>query len=68
MDICPEKGLTHQHFRCACCNRALHQHSIEVRLCDYTGHYFCPDCHRNDLSLIPARVLHDWDFSQRRVS
>jgi hypothetical protein len=66
MSICPEKSLTLQHFRCSCCNQALNA-SNEVRLCDYTGLYHCTDCHHNDLSIIPARVLKNWDFSARRV-
>lgn len=41
---------------------------IEPRLCDYTGLYFCPSCHWNDLSIIPARVVHNWDFVPRKVS
>ena len=66
MKICPEKGLTPQHFRCACCNQALNN-STEVRLCDYTGQYYCPDCHHNETAVIPARVLHNWDFTSRKV-
>ncbi|XP_019855820.1 PREDICTED: uncharacterized protein LOC105313847 isoform X2 [Amphimedon queenslandica] len=66
MNICPEKGLTPQHFRCACCNQALNN-STEVRLCDYTGQYYCPDCHHNETAVIPARVLHNWDFTSRKV-
>ena len=66
MDICPEKGLTPQHFRCACCNQALNN-STEIRLCDYSGQYYCPDCHNNDTAVIPARVLHNWDFNSRKV-
>ncbi|XP_037879879.1 differentially expressed in FDCP 8 homolog isoform X1 [Glossina fuscipes] len=40
----------------------------EPRLCDYSGLYYCPSCHWNDQSVIPARVVHNWDFSMRRVS
>ena len=66
MAICPEKGLSHQHFRCSCCNVSLNEGG-EARLCDYYGHYMCAACHHNDLSIIPARVMHNWDFTQRRV-
>uniref|UniRef100_A0A1I8PX11 Phorbol-ester/DAG-type domain-containing protein n=1 Tax=Stomoxys calcitrans TaxID=35570 RepID=A0A1I8PX11_STOCA len=41
---------------------------IEPRLCDYTGLYFCPSCHWNDQSVIPGRVVHNWDFAPRKVS
>ena len=36
-------------------------------MCDYTGQYFCEECHWNDLVVIPARVVHNWDFSLYRV-
>lgn len=39
----------------------------EARLCDYTGQYFCEECHWNDLVVIPARVVHNWDFTTYRV-
>ena len=40
----------------------------EARLCDYTGQYFCEECHWNDMVVIPARVVHNWDFTTYRVS
>ena len=39
----------------------------EARLCDYSGQYFCEECHWNDLVVIPASVVHNWDFSLYRV-
>nr|XP_019779262.1 differentially expressed in FDCP 8 homolog isoform X7 [Tursiops truncatus] len=40
----------------------------EARQCDYTGQYYCSRCHWNDLAVIPARVVHNWDFEPRKVS
>lgn len=40
----------------------------EPRLCDYSGLYYCPTCHWNSVSIIPARVIHNWDFSSHKVS
>ena len=40
----------------------------EPRLCDYSGNYFCELCHWNDPMLIPARVLHNWDFEGWKVT
>lgn len=40
----------------------------EARQCDYTGQYYCSHCHWNDLAVIPARVVHNWDFEPRKVS
>ena len=39
----------------------------EARLCDYSGQYYCEECHWNDVVVIPARVVHNWDFSPYRV-
>jgi len=40
---------------------------IEPRLCDYDGRYYCPTCHWNSTAVIPARVVHNWDFEERKV-
>lgn len=40
---------------------------IEPRLCDYDGRFYCPTCHWNSTAVIPARVVHNWDFEERRV-
>lgn len=73
LEICPEVGLTHQQFRCASCNQAFNASTTNTtpaaaRLCDYSGRYYCPSCHHNALAVIPARVLHNWDFTPRKVS
>ena len=39
----------------------------EARLCDYSGQHYCEECHWNDLVVIPARVVHNWDFSLYKV-
>ena len=38
------------------------------RWCDYYGKYFCRSCHSNSKTIIPARVIFDWDFSHYLVS
>ncbi|NXC60432.1 DEFI8 protein, partial [Aleadryas rufinucha] len=40
----------------------------EARQCDYTGLYYCSSCHWNDLAVVPARAIHNWDFEPRKVS
>ena len=35
-----------------------------VRYCEYTGKYFCSNCHENNTFFIPARILQNWDLSQ----
>ena len=39
-----------------------------ARYCDYTGKFHCRTCHTNQASVIPARVLFDWDFRLFKVS
>ncbi|XP_041077885.1 differentially expressed in FDCP 8 homolog isoform X3 [Polyodon spathula] len=39
----------------------------EARQCDYTGQYYCSNCHWNDMAVIPARVIHNWEFESRKV-
>ncbi|CAG9134165.1 unnamed protein product [Plutella xylostella] len=70
MSICPEKGLAAQDYKCAECHTALTFKDSwnEPRLCDYTGLYFCATCHWNDMSAIPARVIHNWDWEKRYIS
>ncbi|KAF2359826.1 putative zinc-RING and/or ribbon [Trinorchestia longiramus] len=40
----------------------------EPRLCHYSGMYFCPACHWGDCAVLPALVVHNWDFTPRPVS
>lgn len=71
LSICPETGLSSQQYKCAECRKQIAStrgERSEARLCDYTGQYFCEECHWNDLVVIPARVVHNWDFSLYRVS
>ena len=39
-----------------------------ARFCEYTGKYHCHSCHSNEVSVIPARILFDWNFDNYRVS
>ncbi|XP_038068463.1 LOW QUALITY PROTEIN: differentially expressed in FDCP 8-like [Patiria miniata] len=69
VDICPESGLAAQNYRCAECRTQLSFKGdvSEPRQCDYDGHYYCSLCHWNDTEVIPARVIHNWDFDTRKV-
>jgi hypothetical protein len=69
--ICPEQGLSDQQYKCAdCCRKISFQPKgamSDARLCDYTGHYYCDSCHWNDMSFVPARIIHNWDFTPQKV-
>lgn len=68
LSVCPERGLTQQKFRCGSCTQAFNSpQSGGARLCDYSGLYHCKQCHYNNETIIPARVVHNWDFKPRKV-
>ncbi|XP_033613730.1 differentially expressed in FDCP 8 homolog isoform X3 [Fukomys damarensis] len=69
LNICPETGLDSQDYRCAECRAPISLRGVpsEARQCDYTGQYYCSHCHWNDLAVIPARVVHNWDFEPRKA-
>ncbi|XP_023335319.1 differentially expressed in FDCP 8 homolog A [Eurytemora carolleeae] len=66
-NICPEISLVEQKYECAECFIKLHPESGH-RLCDYTGLWFCTSCHWGYSSPIPARIIHNWDFTPMPVS
>ncbi|XP_022135097.1 uncharacterized protein LOC111007161 isoform X2 [Momordica charantia] len=69
-----------QHYACAGCYRHFDDQKTlmkgfvqsfgwgKPRLCDYTCQLFCSSCHTNEMAVIPARVLHHWDFARYPVS
>ena len=38
------------------------------RYCEYFGENFCTECHHNQESIVPARIIHQWDFGRYKVS
>lgn len=59
-----------QNYRCAECNNLFlnKQCFFEPRKCHYSGLYYCKSCHWNNYSIIPANIVHNWDFEQRPVA
>ena len=72
--------LEAQHYTCAGCHKhfddgkTMMQDFVQTfgwgkpRLCEYTGQLYCSSCHTNETAVLPARVLHQWDFTQYVVS
>ncbi|KAK4568648.1 hypothetical protein RGQ29_004163 [Quercus rubra] len=72
--------LEAQHYTCAGCHKhfddgkTMMQDFVQTfgwgkpRLCEYTGQLYCSSCHTNETAVLPARVLHQWDFIQYVVS
>ena len=70
-NICPDHGLGAQEYKCSDCSAQIgfnQEMFAEARLCDYSGQYMCPDCHKREMTVVPARVIHNWDFRNRSVS
>ncbi|KAG7277567.1 hypothetical protein CRUP_013885 [Coryphaenoides rupestris] len=61
-------GLDAQGFTCAGCPRQIGLSLAKARLCDFSGRYYCESCHHGDLSIIPSRMVHNWDLTPRQVS
>nr|XP_020472223.1 pleckstrin homology domain-containing family M member 1 [Monopterus albus] len=63
-----EKGLDTQSFRCAGCPQQIGPSLGRARLCEFSGKYYCDSCHQGDTTIIPSRMVHNWDLTQREVS
>ncbi|XP_062311513.1 protein associated with UVRAG as autophagy enhancer isoform X1 [Osmerus eperlanus] len=58
-----------QHFLCAGCGTEIEpRYTKKLRYCEYLGKYFCDCCHGGAESVIPSRVLTQWDFGKYAVS
>uniref|UniRef100_H3DA97 Pleckstrin homology domain containing, family M (with RUN domain) member 1 n=1 Tax=Tetraodon nigroviridis TaxID=99883 RepID=H3DA97_TETNG len=62
-----ERGLDAQNFKCAGCPQRIGPSLSRARLCHFSGQYYCQSCHRGDTTIIPSRMVHNWDLSQREV-
>ncbi|XP_042330847.1 pleckstrin homology domain-containing family M member 1 [Sceloporus undulatus] len=62
-----EKGLDCQSFICAGCSRQIGFSFPKPKLCSFTGLYYCDNCHQDDESVIPSRLIHNWDLVRRPV-
>ncbi|XP_069338813.1 pleckstrin homology domain-containing family M member 1 isoform X1 [Eulemur rufifrons] len=62
-----EKGLDSQGCFCAGCSRQIGFSFVRPKLCAFSGLYYCDICHQDDASVIPARIIHNWDLAKRPV-
>ncbi|CAI5789876.1 Pleckstrin homology and RUN domain containing M1 [Podarcis lilfordi] len=62
-----EKGLDCQSFICAGCSRQIGFSFVKPKLCAFTGLYYCDSCHWDEESVIPSRLIHNWDLTRRPV-
>jgi len=70
LKLCPEKKIGAQNYRCVECKSGISFNNImsQPHLCDYSGESYCRECHFGSISIIPARVVLNWDFKPRPVS
>ncbi|XP_054455302.1 pleckstrin homology domain-containing family M member 1 [Anoplopoma fimbria] len=66
--VSSEKGLDAQSFKCAGCPQPIGPSLGRARLCEFSGQYYCDSCHHGDTTVIPSRMVHNWDLTQREVS
>jgi len=62
-----EEGLSVQNFECAECTRAIGTIFGPAKICTYTRRYYCEECHLDETSTIPAKIMYNWDFRQFAV-
>lgn len=63
-----ESGLNEQDYKCYSCRRPIGLVFGQSRLCQFDGHNYCSECHLNDKSVIPSKILCNWDFNKYPVS
>ena len=63
-----EIGLDQQDYKCYSCGRPIGMIYGRYRNCKFDGYNYCVDCHKNEESVIPARVMFNWDFKKYSVS
>ncbi|KAI3673520.1 hypothetical protein L6452_39642 [Arctium lappa] len=84
VEIRPHKSMRQmleaQHYTCAGCHKYFDEGKTRLlefvqtlgwgrpRVCEYSGQVFCSSCHINESAILPARVLHWWDFTEYPVS
>jgi len=65
----PKIQIAKQNYRCAGCGAKVEIAYVKrLRFCHYLGKFFCACCHSNETCVIPARILHKWDFYKYPVS
>jgi run domain Beclin-1 interacting cysteine-rich containing protein len=54
---------------CFGCQTAISEGFFSApRYCEYTGKFYCQRCHSGKKYYIPARIVHNWDFSMQPVN
>ena len=62
-----EEGLDAQNYECADCSKAIGTLFGPAKVCSYTKLYYCDDCHSDDFSVIPSKIVYSWNFQTFKV-
>ena len=62
-----EIGLDRQDYQCHGCTKAVGVIFGPAKVCAYTKRYYCDECHSDQSSPIPARIVSAWDLRPQRV-
>ncbi|XP_073972423.1 pleckstrin homology and RUN domain containing M1 isoform X2 [Rhodnius prolixus] len=65
--VMQEKGLDSQRFTCKECRQHIGITFAKARVCSLTGSYYCTECFKCSDWVIPARIIHNWDFTKYPV-
>ncbi|KAH7727338.1 RUN domain containing protein [Aphelenchoides avenae] len=64
-----ERGLDAQNFFCPSCKKSIGGSFSSFKLCNLDAQYYCEECwKRGDESIIPARVILNWDTRPRPIA
>ena len=57
-----EVGLDRQDYQCHGCTKAIGAIFGAAKVCAYTKRYYCDECHSDQTSPIPTKIVHAWDL------
>ena len=62
-----EEGLDKQNYECSDCSKAIGTLFGPAKVCSYTKLYYCDECHLDEASVIPSKIVYSWNFQTYKV-
>ncbi|XP_068216110.1 pleckstrin homology domain-containing family M member 1-like [Palaemon carinicauda] len=62
-----EEGLDSQIYQCFECKSYIGMIYGKPRVCNFDKRYYCYECHEDEVAVIPARLVHNWDLGTYTV-
>lgn len=66
--LAQEYGLDEQDYKCNACSRPIGMIYGKFNVCRIDGHLYCPECHCDEESIIPAQIIFNWNFKKFPVA